>query len=660
MSRLLLPIICCALFCIPPSCAAATPENQRALFQRAYADLQGGKTDSFTTLPTDLKTYPLYPWLEYAYLNRFFDNAPDTQILDFALRNPNSLMADSLYIQLAKRLAAKQDWRQLLASIPADLDDTDTQCYRVQALAASGRQQEALASGKQTWMTIDKALSNACQPVTTLLRNHSLLSTEDYWERIRAAIDKNQTTLATQLAADLPPEISATVAVWIQIRRDPASALPTAFQQADTPYLRETLAFGLERLARKQPESAESLWLQARQKFKFTPEESGRVESALGMYQALRHDSAALARLAAIPAEHRTQDGNLWLARMAARYGDWEKLLDATRQLKFDDPRDAAGWHYWQARALEQTGKQREAASLYASIAPQASFYGFLAADRLGQGYSSLQAAPVDRSQRVAGLQKLAAIQRAFEWFALGERAQGRKEWFRILKQADKEGMLAAADLATRAGDPNLAIWTISRAKEWDETYLRFPLIHTDLVQEQARNNGLQPAWILGVMRRESAFDPNAESPANALGLMQLIPPTARHVARKLGLNINGKDDILQPATNIQLGSAYLRDMLGKFSGNYALATAAYNAGPARPPQWAPESLINADQWVESIPFTETRDYVQAVMTYTTIYDYKLNAGKGRRLSERLPPVPPATPPAATAQAATLPTAKPD
>ncbi len=404
------------------------------------------------------------------------------------------------------------------------------------------------------------------------------------------------------------------------------------------------IASGLERLAKKEPQAAEALWLAARQTHKFTPEESGKVESALGMYQALRHDSAALTRLAAIPAAHRTQDGNLWLARSAARYGDWEKLLDATQHLKFDNERDAAGWQYWQARALEQTGKKPQAASLYASIASQPTFYGFLAADRLGQAYNSLKTKPVDRSQRVAGLQKLAAIQRAFEWFALGDREQGRKEWFRALKLMDKDGILAAADLATRAGDPNLAIWTVARAKEWDEVELRFPLIHADLALEQGRNQGIQPAWILGVMRRESAFDANVESSAKALGLMQLIPPTARAVGNKLGLVINGRDDILQPATNVQLGSAYLRQMLGTFSGNYAQATAAYNAGPGRPPQWAPEKLINADQWVESIPFTETRDYVQAVMAYTTIYDDKLNHGKGRRLSERLQPIAPNAP----------------
>lgn len=643
MSRLLLTVTYCALSCIPPA-LAELPGNQRELFLQAYNKQQAGDTSGFTTSPTEMQQYPLHPWLEYGYLKQNFETTPDAQVLAFTERNPNSLMSDALYTQLSKRLAGKQDWQKLLSTIPPDLDNTDTQCYRAQALMAVGQKQAALDTGKQAWMSITNGISNACTPVTDLLRRHVQLSTNDYWERIRAALDKNQITLASQLAADLPVEARNAIDTWIQIRKSPAEALPNAIQQPDTPYLRDAIGYGLERLARKEPQLAETLWATARQKLKYTPEENAKVESALGMYQALRRDPAALPRLAAIPSAQRSQEGNLWMARAAARTGDWEKLLDATRQLKFDNARDAAGWQYWQARALEQTGKKREATSLYTKIAPQATFYGFLAADHLGQDYESLKIKPIDRSQRVAGLQKIAAIQRALEWFALGKREQGRKEWFRALKAMDKDGVLAMADLATRSGDPSLAILTVAKAKEWDEINLRFPLVHTELAMEQGRNQGIQPAWIMGVMRRESAFDANVESGAKALGLMQLIPPTARSVGNKLGLNIKGRDDILHPPTNIQLGSAYLRDMLGKFSGNYAQATAAYNAGPGRPPQWAPDTTINADQWVESIPFTETRDYVQAVMAYTTIYDDKLNPGKGRRLSERLPPIAPNAP----------------
>lgn len=637
--KLRLPILLVCALCSSATAQADTLTTQRQAFQTLWA---AKPADNNTApIPASLQGYPLTPWLEYRTLQANLSQASDTSLWEFAQRNPHSLMADELLSELAKRLASRQEWRTLLQIIPAEHSDTDTQCYRTLALANTGQQQAALATGKQTWLGIEKGFSEACRPVHDWLRRHNALSTEDYWTKIQTAIDKNQTTLASELATALPPDAQAAANLWVEMRKNPANTLATTLQQSDNAYLRAVIADGITRLAKKEPQSAEHFWQQARATFKFTPSEIGKVESTFGMYQALDHNPVAVQRLGAIPGEQRSTDGNIWLVRSAARAGAWQQVLDAAQRLPLDNPRDAAVWQYWQARALEQLGKTQQANSLYAQIAPQASFYGFLAADRLGQDYTGLQTPPLDRSQRVAGLQKVAAMQRAVEWFALGEREQGRKEWLRTLKQMDQEGMLAAAELAMRIGEPNLAIWTIARAKEWDEVHLRFPLLHTDLVQAAASKQGITPAWVFGVMRRESAFDPNAESSANALGLMQLIPPTARDMGRKLGINIRGKEDILAPTTNVQLGAAYLSDMLKKFGGNYAQATAAYNAGPARPLKWAPTTLMNADQWIESIPFSETRDYVQAVMTYTTIYDHKLNQGKGKRLSERLLPIAP-------------------
>ncbi len=615
--------------------------TQRQLFQQTYHELEAGNFTGFANLPKDMRQYPLYPWLEYRYIDLKFADLTDAQILGFMARNPHSIMNDRLQKPLTQRFAERREWKSLLQLTPEDFDDTDVQCYRVQALSATGQQQAALSQGKTTWMSIEKGISSACQPVTQFLLKNGKLTTDDYWQRIMAALERNQTTLARQLAADLPADQQALVSLGVQLRKNPADTLASALQTKDSPQVRQLIGFGIKQLARKESTRAESVWLQAQQLFKFTAAQAGDVNSALGIQAALNLDSAAKARLAAIPAAHRSEDATLWLARMSAREGDWQTLQQAVADMQFASDRDAANWQYWEARALEASGNTQAAQTLYTKVAQLSSFYGFLAADRLGQAYNALNQAPVDRSQRMAGLQKVAAIQRAFEWFALGNRDQARKEWFRTLKAMDREGVLATAELAIRAGDPNLGIWTLSRAKEWEEVNLRFPLVHTDLVMTQARAQGIQPAWVMGVMRRESAFDAGAASGANAFGLMQLIVPTARHVGQRLGLTINNSNDFLHPETNVQLGSAYLSEMLQRFNGDYAQATAAYNAGPGRPPKWSPLRAIGADQWIESIPFTETREYVQAVMAYTTIYDYKLNGSKGQRLTERLQPIKP-------------------
>jgi soluble lytic murein transglycosylase len=360
------------------------------------------------------------------------------------------------------------------------------------------------------------------------------------------------------------------------------------------------------------------------------------------MWEAWRHNEDGLARLKRIAVEDRTKEGNAWLARLAMRSQDWPALLEASTALEsaegLEDEWDT--WLYWQGRSLENLKKTAEAQSVYERLAKNSTYYGFLAADRVGLEYANLAEAPPDRSQRMQGIQKLAVYQRWQEWNALGERSQARKEWFRLLQAMDKEGVLAAAELALKQKDANLAIWTVSKVKDWNSVDVRFPLMYEQIVMDQARSQGIRPEWILGIMRRESAFDASAESGAKALGLMQLMPGTARDVGRQMGMQVVAKEDILQPDVNVKLGSAYLRDMLKRFSGNYAQATAAYNAGPGRIPKWAPEQTIAADQWVESIPFDETRKYVRAVMAYTTVYDHKLNKDQSLRLSMRLQPIP--------------------
>lgn len=616
-------------------------QEQRDLFKQAYSDIQEGELIKVKPVLSDLKDYPLYPWLEYEFLASRLDGASDKRLLEFVERYPNTLMSDRIYRGWARRLARTRDWSALLRYIPDSTHLESLNCLRAEALYLTGETDKGLQQGKAIWDSAAKsALPKECDDIITLLERKGLLAASDYWQRIGELIPKNKITAAKSLATKLSEDEKELVSLWAKIRGNPKKYLPDAFEMENSDKLREVVVYGVQRAADKKLSMAKPLWKEAREVFEFTEAETSRVESVLGMWEAWRHDQAGLDRLTAIRDEYRTDTGNAWMARMALRTGQWDELLRAINAMEQQEAeRDI--WRYWKARALEENGKAGKANTLYTKLAQDTTFYGFLAADRLGQAYARLKEPAPDRSQRIAGLKKVAAIQRWQEWMMQDNRAQARREWFRTLKAMDKEGMLAAAELATQSGDANLAIWTVSRTKDWNIVDLRFPMLYTDLVMEQSRSQGIKPEWIFGVMRRESAFDAGVESHAKALGLMQLMPATARNVGEKLGMKVTGRDDILQPATNVQLGSAYLRDMLSKFRGNYAQATAAYNAGPHRIPKWAPDKTTGADQWIESIPFRETRRYARAVMAYTTIYDHKLNPDKAGRLSMRLKPVSP-------------------
>ncbi|MEZ5476356.1 MAG: transglycosylase SLT domain-containing protein [Thiolinea sp.] len=621
--------------------AQATLQHQRDLFQQAYRDLQAGEVSKVKPLLADLRDYPLYPWLEYEFLLQRLGEVGDNELQAFAERYPNSLMSDRIYERWAKRLAITRDWTALLQYIPAHLEDSPTlQCLRAEALIHTGAAPEGFRLGQSIWHDTDRALPVECDTLVVELEQAGMLNSIDVWKRIEQLIRKNQVTAARELAKKLGEDEQELVELWVLVRKDPKQYLPRAFKHDSAAHLREIVVYGIERAADIKLDMAKTLWDDAQKHFKFTPAERGEVDSVLGRWEAWRHDERGLQRLKAIPDQHRSDIGNVWMARMALRFGHWDTLLQAINAMGPEEAeRDI--WRYWKARALEQTGQQGAANTLLTGLADNTTFYGFLAADRLGQAYARLREPVPDRSQRIAGLKKVAAIQRWQEWMALDNSARAREEWFRTLQAMDKEGMLAAAELATQYGDANLAIWTVSQTRDWNIVDLRFPLLYSDLVLEQSREQGIRPEWVLGVMRRESAFNANAESHAKALGLMQLMPATARDVGKQLGMKVDGRDDILQPETNVQLGSAYLRGMLSRFSGNYAQATAACNAGPQRINKWAPEQVIAPDQWVESIPFDETRRYVRAVMAYTTIYDYKLNAERGGSLSMHLKPVGP-------------------
>lgn len=616
-------------------------EKQRDLFREAQAYFADGQPDKVKPLLAELKDYPLYPWLEYEFLHSNLARTADQQVLEFVERYPHSLLSDRIYLQWAKRLKQINDWSVLLQHIPENHELTSLQCLRAEALLASGDTQQGLERGKQIWAEAsDGGLPGVCDDLVLQLQNKGQLSADDYWQRIAQLIPENHITAAKKLAENLSAEDQELVKLWTQVRSDPKKYLPEAFDLKESDRLREIVVYGVKHAADKKLSMAKPLWAEAQKAFDFTPAEHGDVESTIGMWEAWRHSEQGMERLKKIAPQYRSDTGNVWMARLALRNGEWQTLLDALNAMGEEEAgRDI--WQYWKARALHELGTKDQADSLFAELAGNTTFYGFLAADQLGQAYAKLKEPPPDRSQRINGLKKVAAIGRWQEWLALGETQRAREEWFRALKAMDKDGILAAAQLATLEGDANLAIWTVSRTKDWNIVDLRFPMLYTDLVQEQARSQGVQPEWILGVMRRESAFKADAESHVKALGLMQLMPATAREVGNKLGMKVSGKSEILEPATNVQLGSAYLSRMLSRFDGDYARATAAYNAGPGRIPKWAPESTIAADQWVESIPFQETRRYVRAVMAYTTIYDHKLNDERGGRLSVRLKPVRP-------------------
>ncbi|NVL30994.1 lytic transglycosylase domain-containing protein, partial [Pseudomonas syringae pv. actinidiae] len=316
-----------------------------------------------------------------------------------------------------------------------------------------------------------------------------------------------------------------------------------------------------------------------------------------------------------------------WRLRLLLRLGRWEEAYELARRL----PKDLAAtnrWRYWEARSLELAQPNSPLiASLYKDVAKELDFYGSLAADRTQSPYQ-LNNKPLVLSQALINkVRNTPGVRRALEFHDRGEIVDGRREWYHVSRLFNRDEMVAQAKLAYDLKWYFPAIRTISQAQYWDDLDIRFPMAHRDTLVREAKVRGLHSSWVFAITRQESAFMDDARSGVGASGLMQLMPATAKETARKFSIPLSSPQQVLDPDTNIQLGAAYLSSVHTQFNGNRVLASAAYNAGPGRVRQWLKgANHLAFDVWVESIPFDETRQYVQNVLSYSVIYGQKLNS----------------------------------
>ncbi len=615
-------------------------QDDRHRFLQVYEQIKTGSVNDYYSLTKDLQHYILYPYLEHAYLKKHIKTAKATELMVFMKRFPNSILADDLRDQWLIYLSQQQQWKKIL-SYPIDKNaSTAARCLYNQALINTGQTQRGLQKGKVLWQS-KRVLPPVCDDLSKTLHLANKISQTEYWQRTANLMTYNQTTAAAKLAVYLSAEDQQRFKNWRAIHSTPKAYikahLGTGIYTDDSAHNRQILMHGLKRLLKKQNAYAQQQWQVLKNHYHFTPQEQGDMDSALYYPAARNHEADALVKLQKIPAQYRSVKANLWMARLAIRLGHWSKVLDAIHAMAQKTQQDTV-WVYWKARALQQLKQPKVAQQLLQRNAKNITYYGLLSADRLKQDYSVLKTSKPDRSYHIAQVKKSPAIQRALELFRIGKTTLASKEWFKALSYLNKASQLAAAELALQQGQAFTAILTVSKTKDWNVADLRFPLLYKQLILNHATQQKVDPAWVYGIMRRESAFKNDALSRVKAFGLMQLMPATAKEVAGKLGLKNLGRKDFIKADTNIQLGSRYLSQMYKRFM-NYPKATAAYNAGVGRVKRWTPTQRLAADQWIESIPFDETRKYVQSVMAYTTIYDYKLRANRARKLSQRLLPI---------------------
>lgn len=612
-------------------------------FLAAERALGSGDRATFDALLSGLGDYPLYPYLRYAVLAADLAGASDQAIEAFLADFPATPLAERLRGTYLGRLAAQGRWADYARLYRPD-DATERRCLYLRALIETGRGLEALTPTElePLWLA-PRSQPAACDPVFAAWTESGGLTEGLVWARIRLALEAGEPGLARYLGGRLAEPERPWLDLWLQVRARPELVLEPQPLAGEHPQKAAILAQGIAGLARTRPADAQRALATWSGRLAADPQaqESAAQAVARALFRSDRPEDQgqALAVWDALPARADNLAAQEERVRAAVRLQAWGRVADWIGRMP-EGGEKSDRWLYWLGRAQAALGLAAQAEQSLARAAERRSLWAFLAADRRGLPYR-LDHRPVPAAPgQIGRLAADPALARIRELRRLGRQAEMRREWRTLTRDLDEAGLMAAAYVADLLGWHDQAIFTLARTGYWDDLELRFPLRYRDLVAEQAWQTGIGEDWIFAVLRQESVFAPDVASSAGALGLMQLMPATARQVARELtpARAAPARSQILDPALNISLGSTYLAWMRDRF-GHAALATAAYNAGPHRVRRWLPEDCMEADLWILSIPFAETRGYVERVLAYRVIYGARLGL-EPVRLSDLLPPVP--------------------
>jgi soluble lytic murein transglycosylase len=371
----------------------------------------------------------------------------------------------------------------------------------------------------------------------------------------------------------------------------------------------------VQRLARTSPSLAAQQWIKLGDQV--NEADRGYVWGLIAYQGAQRLDPAALGWYA--KAGNLTDAQLAWKIRTALRVLSWPDVSAAVDAMSPTEAQEPA-WRYWKARALKAQGRTAEAQLIFAPLAVEYNFYGQLAAEEIGARVNIPVPLYKPTREEAQSIGRTPGLQRALAFYRVNLRFEGNREWNWTIRGFDDRQLLAASEFARRSEIYDRAINTADRTRETHDFSMRYLAPYRDVMKGYVAQLQLDEAWVYGLIRQESRFIPDVKSSAGAGGLMQLMPATARWVARKIGLKEWHGSKVTQVDTNINLGTWYLKHVLDTLDNHPVLASAAYNAGPGRARAWRADGPMEAAIYTESIPFNETRDYVKKVMSNASYY----------------------------------------
>jgi soluble lytic murein transglycosylase len=593
---------------------------------------------SLDQIPSSLKNYSLYPYLEFAIIKNELSTEPKEKIKEFYRKYSDQPVTKKLNYYWIKYLASKQRWQEIVEFYQPN-KSTNLQCIYLEAKQYVDPDLITQDEIQEIWLS-DKSRPKECDRLFDLWLEYGVIDKSLIWERVYLAIDNNKTNLAQYLGKYLSDKDNEDINLWVRLNRNVNLIHKPQLFNKNNLFHHRIIINTLQNLAKTNIDQSLRYFRELNLIFNFNNKAKYTYYKFLAIRMFIQDHELTENILSEIPKQYYDTELHEIAIKNALKQGNWQKIIARIKNMPLEE-RKADIWAYWQARAYEELKNKEMAKNLFNSISNNTNYYGLMACNKLKKfcpiEFTITKPFHTDKAK----LLKNPGIQRAIELFKLQRHDDARLEWNHVVKNINEKQKFIAANIADELKWYDRNIMSIDLYKQSHNNemlHLKYPLGYQNLVLKFAKQYNVDPAWIFAISRQESAFINNAKSKAGAIGVMQLMPATAKAVAKNNKIPYYNTGNLLAETTNISLGAAYLSQMLANHNGNPILATAAYNAGPNKVKQWtAKTGSMATDIWIELVPYKETRNYLKRVVTNTAIYRSRL--GKPANLLSDIFPI---------------------
>jgi soluble lytic murein transglycosylase len=608
---------------MPSIAAKLTLDQERQLYDQAQLWLDDKQVDKYRKVRHQLLAYPLTPYLDYRTM--LIDIGNKSPIVVKSFIDTHALIPFSVTVARSylNALAAQGKWAVIREFQKNEPSGEQYRCHYYTALYRTGDAKQAFDGAKKIWLA-GHSISNACDDLFSAWENRQGISDDLIAERVTLAFHENNRPLMSYLAKKLKTKKNLAYAQHlINLSQQPQLAETFLRDKHPDPRLGHPVASVLKRLAARDAEKVQSLLVSSSN----TPLFSAEDRQQLTEYVARRLMDTSDPTLSQWRDEivRKSRSPSLIQSRIRVELSE-QNYAEVKRWIAHlpDAEKNAPHWQYWLAKSELALGNKSQAEALFTAILGQRDFYSVAAAVSLNKPIQYPTTNVVYQPKLIRPYQE--ALYRIGELIARNKIAAAKSEWYWLLKKANDQESAMLAYYAYNQNWHHLSVTASINAKLWGDITLRFPLAHQWWFNFYGKKHHIDPVLLMSVARQESALDSEAKSPVGARGIMQIMPDTAKHTAKKYQLEYTDADDLFSVGKNIEIGSHYLNELLERYGDNRIFAFAAYNAGPSRVDRWRNSSAGRRDvvEFIEMIPFNETRGYVQNILMFEVYYRNQL------------------------------------